>query len=247
MIPGLSRIVFTWAKSAELLFFPSFCGVCSRLLEKRGERVVCASCLDTLRPASSSFCPCCGRFYEADGDSHECQKCLWESPPFTIHRSCARYSGTLKDIILLYKYRHFEILGKVLAEFAHTSLGKDDGLWQGVEAVIPVPLHPKKQKQRGFNQSEIIAKEIARLKKKEYVGGRLVKVRNVLPQTSLEAGERERNVKGAFDVVNSERLKGKVVLLVDDVYTTGSTIRECSAVLKKAGAREVRAFTIAQA
>jgi len=119
-------------------------------------------------------------------------------------------------------------------------------LWWDVEAIVPVPLHPKREKIRGFNQAQIIAKELAKYKGIELLEKKLIRVKNIPPQTSLEASERKKNVRGAFAVKNGESLKGKIILLVDDVYTTGATIKECSLALKKAGAREVRAITLAQ-
>lgn len=150
-------------------------------------------------------------------------------------------------MILLYKYRSFQVLGKDLAHFVYRTLSGEQKIWWEVDAIIPVPLHPKRKKKRGFNQAQIIAKELAKLKGIELVEGRLVKIKNVPPQTFLEVGERDRNVSGAFRVVDGDKIEGKVVLLVDDVYTTGATIRECGSVLRDAGAKEVRALTIAQA
>jgi ComF family protein len=116
-----------------------------------------------------------------------------------------------------------------------------------VEVIIPVPLHPKRKRQRGFNQAQLIVKELSRLKRIEIVEECLVKNRNTPPQTLLDEEEREKNVSGAFGIKKEENIKEKVVLLVDDVYTTGATIRECSSVLKEAGVKEVRAITLAQA
>lgn len=236
-----------WGKICELLFFPSFCQVCRALLEAPGEKVVCQACLEKIKTLRISSCLCCGRFFEGAGESHFCQECLESRPPFALHRSCARYKGELKDIILLFKYRQFKVLGKDLARFAFQSLKREESLWWGVEAIIPVPLHPQRERQRGFNQAEIIARELALLKRIPLEKKSLVKIRNVPPQTSLEQKEREKNVRGAFRVVQPERIKEKTVLLVDDVYTTGSTIQECSRELIKAGVKEVRALTIAQA
>lgn len=119
-------------------------------------------------------------------------------------------------------------------------------MW-GVEIVVPVPLHPKREKRRGFNQAQIIAKELGYIIGIKLVDRNLIKRKNILPQTVLVAKDRLKNVEGAFEVKNSDEIKGKIVLLIDDVYTTGATIRECSAVLNDAGAKEVRAITIAQA
>lgn len=139
------------------------------------------------------------------------------------------------------------MLGKALATFSCQALGKEEALWWGLDGIIPVPLFPERERQRGFNQAAILTRELAKLKKIALIEGQLIKVKNTSPQTSLEAAERHKNLKGAFAVVDFHGIKGKTVLLVDDVFTTGSTIQECSSVLIEAGAQEVRALTIAQA
>jgi ComF family protein len=163
------------------------------------------------------------------------------------HRSYGRYRGKLKDAILLYKYRSFQVLGHDFARLILRTLGKDEKIWWEADVIIPVPLHRKRKKIRGFNQAKVIAEELARLKEIKLEEGVLKKVKNVPPQTLLEMDERKENVSGAFRVVDEDKIKGKTIILVDDVYTTGSTVKECSAVLKKAGAREIRALTVAQA
>ena len=247
MSPYLRRHILSYPKFAELIFFPSFCRLCFSLLEFPQEKIVCHSCLESIRPHRPSFCLCCGRFFDFWGEPHLCSCCLKSPPPFSCHRSCGRYQGKLKDIILLYKYRKFRVLARDLTRFASQALGKDDELWSGIEAVAPVPLHPKKHKHRGFNQSKIIARELAKQKGVEFLEKVLVKIKNTPSQTSLVAEEREKNLRGTFRIAKREKIEGKTVLLVDDVYTTGSTIRECSAELVKGGAKEVRALTLAQA
>lgn len=240
--------ISSWTKFAELVFFPSFCEFCSRLLEHPEERVICRSCWEEIVPFRSSYCLCCGRFFEGVGEPHFCSDCLEERPPFSVHRSYGRYSGRLRDLIILYKYRHVRILGRDLARLAYRALGRMEEIWIGTEALVPVPLHPKREKKRGFNQALVLARELGRLSGVEVVEKALVKIRNIAPQTSLEeVKERQKNVSGAFDIRAGEKIKGKVVLLVDDVYTTGSTIKECSSVLNRAGVEEVRALTIARA
>ncbi len=240
--------ISSWAKFAELIFFPSFCEFCSRLLEHPEERVICRSCWEEVVPCRSSYCLCCGRFFEGVGEPHFCLDCLEKRPPFSVHRSYGRYNGRLKDLIILYKYKHIQVLGRDLARFMYRVMGRMEEVWMGTEAVVAVPLHPKRKKQRGFNQALVLAKELGRLSGVEVVENALVKIKNVAPQTSLEeAKEREKNVSRAFGIKAREKIEGKVVLLVDDVYTTGSTIKECSSVLNQAGAEEVRALTIARA
>lgn len=241
------RLLSSWGKTAELLFFPSFCELCRTLLEEPGEKVICRRCREKVRRCQAPFCPCCGRFFESEVESHLCQACLEKEPALARHRSFSRYEGPVKEVILLFKYRGFKVLGNWLGDLLAENLGSEEDLWEGVDALIPVPLHPKKERKRGFNQAQVLAKRLAAHKSLSLLERRLIKVANVPAQTSLEAGERAKNVRGAFRIRKAKDLEGKIVLLVDDVYTTGSTLRECSLVLKKAGAREVRAVTVAQA
>ncbi len=147
----------------------------------------------------------------------------------------------------MFKYRGYRVLGEEIAKFAELALGDEEGLWWDVDALVPVPLHPRRKRQRGFNQAGIISQELGDLKGIDVLKGSLVKKKNVSPQTFLAGSERRANVSGAFQVVHSDKVEGKSLLLVDDVFTTGATLTECCEVLKKAGAKEVRALTIAQA
>jgi competence protein ComFC len=235
------------ARLAELLVFPSFCHLCRNPLEDPGERIVCGDCLAKLAPRRGPLCPRCGRFLEGPDEAHTCARCLEDPPAFSLHRSCGAYGGTLKDVILLFKYRKYAPLGRPLARFAAGALGSDPELWAGADLLVPVPLHPSRRRERGFNQSKLLARELARLKGLDVLDGSLVKVRNAPAQAGLRAAERERNVVGAYAVRRPSRLRGRTLVLVDDVTTTGATLRACARVLKAAGAKDVRAATLAQA
>jgi ComF family protein len=235
------------AKLLELAFFPSFCKICGTLLEQPGERVVCAACLAKIVPEVASACVCCGRFFEGEGGPHPCAACLDKRPPYGHHRSCARYRGELKETLLLFKYRYYRSLGKTLGRFVVEATREEDALWEGVDVIVPVPLHRRRRRERGFDQARVLAREIGRLKGLTVAPGLLRKIRNIVPQTSLERADRMANVRGAYTAPRPERIKGRVVLLVDDVFTTGSTIGECASTLKRSGAKDVRAVTVAQA
>lgn len=247
MIASRKTFFFSWLKLAEHLFFPSFCKLCSAFLEKPGEKVVCRACWEEVQPAAAPACPRCGRFYAGVEAPRLCPYCLASPSPLAFHRSCGRYEGKLKEIILLFKYRRMRILGRDLAAFIHRSLDGEENLWRGVDWVVPVPLHPRRKRERGYNQARVLAAELAKLRRIKLLDGRLVKIRNAPPQASLEAKDRRKNVRGVYRALRVEDLKGKVVLLVDDVFTTGATLAECSRVLRRAGAKEVRAVTVAQA
>ncbi len=246
LTPLRSRLS-AWGKLGALLLFPSSCEVCQALLVNPGEKVICRNCLDGMRMEQPPFCLCCGRFFSGSGESHFCAACLGRRPPFVRHRSAARYEGMVKDIILAYKYRGFEILARSLGDFIIRTVGGEEDLWSGLEAIIPVPLHPAKERKRGFNQARLLARRLAQRTDIPLLNGRLVKVRPTPAQTSLEAHERETNLRGVFRVRKPAGVAGKTVLLVDDVCTTGTTLRECSRALRKAGVKEVRAVTIAHA
>jgi ComF family protein len=235
------------ARLVELLVFPSFCRLCRAPLEDPGERVVCGACLSKLAAYEGPFCPRCGRIRQDGGEDHLCARCLREPPAFTRHRSCGAYGGTLKEIILLFKYRKYAPLSRPLARFADAAVGPDQGLWAGADLLVPVPLHPSRRRDRGFNQARLLARDLARLRGLRVLDGCLVKTRNAPPQAGLRAADRERNVVRAYAVRRPDRLRGRTIVLVDDVTTTGATVRECARVLMESGAREVRAVTLAQA
>lgn len=234
-------------RHVELLIFPSFCRLCSAPLGGPGERIVCRECLDRLGARRGTVCLCCGRFLEGAGEDHLCAKCLDRPPAFSRHRSCGRYGGVLKDLILLFKYGRASGLSPALARYAAESLGGEGGIWEGLDYIVPVPLHRKRRRERGFNQSQLLARDLARIQGLQVLERCLVKVRNIPPQTSLEGAGREGNVRGAYAARGTRKIAGKTLLLVDDVFTTGSTLRECSRVLRTAGAAEIRAVTLAQA
>lgn len=114
------------------------------------------------------------------------------------------------------------------------------------EAIIPVPLHPNRLRERGFNQALLLGKILGRTINKKVFPRALRRIRNTIPQVQLDHGEREKNVRGAFVVREPQKILDKRLLLVDDVFTTGATVNECARVLKKSGAKEVFVLTLAR-
>lgn len=244
---SLKNILSKWLFPIISIVFPSRCQICGEFIENPGERVVCGDCLERAEIYQGDVCQVCGRFfYFRGGKSTVCLECLNDPPWFQRHRSAGHYAGTIKQMIILFKYKQHESLKKPLAEFLLKS-HEARKLIEGVDLVIPVPLHASRQKERGFNQSELLAEEIARKNKLPLDRRRLVKTRKTVAQVSLEAEERRNNLLGAFTVRQPEKIAGRVILLVDDVFTTGSTCRECSRTLLEAGAKEVRVLTLARA
>jgi competence protein ComFC len=241
------RLLADTCRLAGLVVFPSFCRTCGALLERRRDGVLCAACLEKIQPHRAPFCPVCGRFYEGETKNHVCGRCLVSPPPFDRHRSAGRYGGILKDALLLLKYQRLRPLGPVLGGMAFEAARAETEFWRGIDLVVPVPLHRKRRRERGFNQSEIIAGEIGRRSGTPVNPGALRKTRPTPPQTSLEREERVENVRDAYARGRKCAVSGRVVLLIDDVFTTGSTLGECARVMRREGAAEVRALTVAQA
>ncbi|MCP2518928.1 ComF family protein [Candidatus Aminicenantes bacterium AC-708-M15] len=230
----------------EVLLFPSYCEICSSFLESFEEKVICNECWEKIIPYRGQICLKCGKaikssFYQP----HYCQHCLTNVPTFSLHRSFGKYEGVLKDIILLFKFKRKRVLGKKLGYLAYETL-KANPIFLKSEVIIPVPLYPKREKERGFNQCEIIAIELEKLTNIRFLKNVLIKIKDTPPQSVLDFKKRKNNVKGAFYVKNSLHIYKKNVLLIDDVYTSGSTIMECSKILKKAGAKEIFVLTLAQ-
>jgi ComF family protein len=230
--------------SFETLIFPSFCSICGSPLDEF-EKLVCKGCLAKINPMEDNVCLKCGKPLSSPIPNQICLSCIESPPLFTLHRSFSLYDGILREIILLMKFRKFKILGKVLARIAYENLKDFDSLFD-CDLIIPVPISKKRMAMRGFNQSEVIAEELSRLTKRSILKNVLIKKIDTIPQSLLSLRERIENVRGSFEIKNGELLKGKRILLVDDIYTTGSTISECCKVLLKAGAVEVKVFTIAQ-
>lgn len=233
-------------KLIELLLFPSFCRLCHRLLDQVGERIICQSCWQQIRPLTPPYCSRCGRYFEIELGQKLCADCQQEKWSFSLHRSATRYEGRIKEIIVLFKYGRIKLLGKDIARLALSFLTENE-FWDGLDLIIPVPLSSRRKRERGFNQAEILAKHISFAKGIPLASQAMVKVKENLPQACLEGRARRDNVKGVYKVERESLIRGRVILLVDDVFTTGSTIEECSLTLKKAGALEVRALTMAQA
>lgn len=184
-----------------------------------------------------------------------CAKCRTEEFEFDAARTYGIYAGNLRTAILRVKFQERERLGLKLGGLLTSNWGwVEENSEAECPALVPIPLHASRQKERGFNQAELLARGLGReLEKRRgrhsfQLETRLVRrTRVTVPQTGLSLRQRHENVRGVFEVVAPERLGGRVVVLVDDVMTTGATVSACAGALKRAGARKVLALTLARA
>ncbi len=229
------------------LIFPPRCITCDAILEEHGPLPFCPHCGAGIRFIVPPLCPRCGIPYPVTvGEDHLCGECLTITRPYAIARSVGRYEGTLLKAVPLCKYRGNtgigRVLGGIMADFAA-------GQWDMriFSMIMPVPLHRKRLRERGFNQAAILSREVARRFSLPLDLMTLRRQRPTAPQVGLGREDREENVRGAFTVQTPQKVAGRRILLVDDVTTTGSTLGECASALMRGKAEAVAVLTLARA
>jgi ComF family protein len=227
------------------MLYPRFCFGCGRAAPET-LRWLCWDCLSTLPAVEPPFCAWCGDPICGSVTHHfVCHTCSRVPPAFMRARSLFRYDGLVADLLKELKYHGGFWLAEDLARLLHHGVLAEYQI-DGLDVVCPVPLHHARRRRRGYNQSDLLAGSLARLLGLDYRANLLRRVRPTPTQTSLTALERAANMRNAFKVRFPGWLKGRRVLLVDDVMTTGATVNECARALRKGGAREVWAVTVAR-
>lgn len=227
------------------LLYPENCQLCGSHATA-AESFVCGGCRKSVRFIERPYCERCGRPYEGDiTNEFECATCLEAHWDFLSARSAVLARGPARDVILRYKYNRafwFEpFLADLLIQRAQAELAKSK--W---DLIVPVPLHPTKERSREFNQAERLAKFLGRACGLPVKTRLLRRVLATRTQTRLPRKERLENVKNAFAIRGKQRLNGERVVVVDDVFTTGATTSACAKVIKAAGAAEVCVWTVAR-
>jgi len=233
------------------LIYPPQCRICRTFLQEESGAAepsdfLCRACLSAFIPLESPHCPICGRsFSQGIGENHVCENCLRKRPFFDWAGAPYLFEGGLMEAIHQFKYSGKSYLAKSLGPLLKQYAGQklSAGFERGL--VMPIPLHAKRLRERGFNQSLLLARYVAELPELELDYLNLRRVRSTQPQTGLKGEERRKNVRRAFKLEDKSKVKGRVILLVDDVLTTGSTLNECARILKQAGASRVFGLALA--
>lgn len=201
---------------------------------------ICKNCFDALPFMTERVCLHCGDPLVSDGDY--CKRC--KGKKFIFDRAFAPfiYKNEIRSLIFDLKYNNKKYIAKYLAKFMADIIIKNKIY---VDTIIPVPLCDKRLKSRGYNQSELLAKEISNMLNISLNTESLKRVKETPTQTKLDFIDRQMNMKDAFKVYKPKLIKDKAVLLIDDIYTTGATILECSKVLRKAGVKAIYCLTCA--
>lgn len=204
------------------VFFPRTCGFCNK---KINERYTCRKCLNIIEYYHEMvvITTTVGEMY--------CDKIF----------SALNYEGILKNKMLSYKFHDAKYLGVCFAELLVKLIKKHN---LKADIIVAVPISKERLRERGYNQSEVIAKKVSELIGIKYQKNILLKIANNLRQSELSLYERKENVKNVYSIKNIENVKDKKVILIDDIFTTGATLNECAKVLKQSGALEVIALTV---
>ncbi len=223
-------------------FLPRLCLFCDAAVGEKAAVAVCPVCEGQIEWVTSPLCTCCGKmFAEPGGSDRVCGECQAEPPPFARARAAAVYDGPAAAAISRFKFGRQMAYLPVMQHWLKRPWCLE--LVAVADLLVPVPLHPKRLKTRGFNQALLLAQGFPQV---PLAWQAVVRTRHTVPQVGLNPRERRDNVKGAFAVPNPGLIKGKNVLLIDDLFTTGSTVKECAKVLRQTGARQVEVLTVAR-
>ena len=251
----MSKLVSSVSGVAESLFatlFPSDCRLCGTPLVNISRLPVCQPCLAEIQPIGGGVCEISeerlfGPHALSAGEAR-CGLCWRAQPPFIKAVAYGSYDSGLRELIHLLKFEQVRPTAAVLGVMLARALAGSESVWaERPVVVVPVPLHARKLRQRGFNQSELIAQHAVKL-----VGGMAVhsrvleRRRETESQIGLTRHQRRENLRGAFVVTQPQEIAGREILLVDDVFTTGTTVSECARVLRRAGASKIFVATVAR-
>ena len=244
----IRNTVNTCYDSLLAIIYPQACAVCGGSVESRGFGIACEQCWNKTRIFSSSdtLCwrcglPSLGSVAVEKREHVRCRRC--DHNAFTAARACGVYEGALKASILALKREPYVChqLVRLL------SLAQKQHPLTSATRIIPVPLHPKRQKTRGFNQAALLGRALSRANAMILDEGSLVRTSHTEEhRAGMDARDRQKTVESAFEVLYPAVIEGERILLVDDVLTTGATVSACSRALLDAGAVEVFVLTLAR-
>lgn len=231
--------------------FPLDCKICEKTIRESKGYSICEDCFKTIELIERPYCAKCGKpliptdFFKQNREIL-CLDCKRKKYSFEFSRSTGIYDKVLKKCIHLFKYYGEKKLAKPLGKLMVDSLVKNDEFKRKIDLIIPVPLHRNDLKKRGFNQSVLLGKvtgDYLSIPVRENV---LVKKKLTPFQINLSKKERKINILGAFSVEKPEEIKGQNILILDDVFTTGATVEECTKELMKARAKNIFVLTLAR-
>ena len=223
--------IFIIQEKITNLIYPQTCGICGKI-------------------ATKSICPKCNRELKKQAEvnilqKEEIEENIKKEKYFEELMYIFKYEGQVRKLILDYKFNEKSYLYKTFVNF----LLKNEKIFENIkkyDKIIPVPISKKRNKERGYNQSMLIAEEIANKTNLELVNNCLIKTKNIIEQSKLNKEDRQQNIQGVYSLQNERLITNKKILLVDDIYTTGSTVNECCKILQQANPKTIGVLVLAK-
>lgn len=218
--------------------YPPVCGICGKL----NSDFLCKKCEKILESEAVFGVD---KYKKIERKKENIKNNFNDKKYFDEHLYIFLYQGIIRRIILKYKFQEEAYLYKTFVNF----LLKNENFFEKIEkydTIVPVPISKKRKKKRGYNQSELLAKEIAYNTNLVLEKESLYKIKDIVEQSKLNKENRLKNIQGVYELVNKEKLNKKKILLIDDIYTTGSTVNECSKVLREAKPKKIGVLTLAK-
>lgn len=239
------KILYEYIDTFLNFIFPRniYCILCGKPVDRDEKYSICDECKTNLKFIEGKTCEKCGKPISEFHMERKCHECINSSRFFTKAISCIEYDDISKKIIYDLKYNKKRYISYHIAEIMYDRLKEEE--MNCFDIIIPVPLHPTKEKNRSFNQASIIGKYLSRMTNIRIDNKALIRSKNTITQNMLTREQRRKNLEHAFNVVKRNDIIDKSILIIDDIYTTGATINQCSKVLIENGARSVYAVTLA--
>lgn len=228
------------------LIYPSniYCICCGSAIDKTRDYALCDKCIENFYWINNKICQKCGKILEEDYWRDLCEDCISNPHDFDKGFTCTRYGLYERVLMMDYKYSDKSYIGNKLGDILYDRIVIEE---LDFDVIISIPIHKKRMEKRGYNQAEIMARALSRRLGNKEFGEYLVRTVDTAPMRNLGIEERRENVKNSFKLTSSgiDKIKGKNILLIDDIYTTGSTLDSASRLLKDSGANKVYILTFA--
>ena len=240
-----SHTLMSFLSALDHTLFPRRCPACRTFID--GEGILCSLCESSLWAVPEPVCRCCGIPFPRHARHQLCGACFQTPPMYDQARASFFHGAAIRDAIYQFKFGPSPGIGAQALLSLCMSHGAPPRFPFQNALVVPVPLHPRKQRKRTFNQSALLARAIARAEPHGRFAPVLERIKVTDEQRRLSVPSRQKNVRGAFQVRSCETVRERDVFLVDDILTTGATIQACAKALRKGGAKRIHVWTISRA
>ena len=237
----LSSLLREMFETATVFLYPATCRGCEEFLGIVPVPYICSDCWQDVQYLEPPWCDICG----TPGVNGLCDDCAISPPRYGKLRAIAFYQTTLQQAIHLFKFEKKKVFAQHLIELINGHIPPDCDI-ATYDFILPIPIHKKRLRERGFNQATLLADGIAKAEDIPVLVDTLVRQRHTVAQSSLDRDARQQNIVGAFEVRNPSVIRGKRILIIDDVFTTGATIREAVSELWTADPAEIDVLTLAK-